>query len=83
MLFFCASNFLKMILICIRHQIFENIGYQLHLSLDWDFSYEDSFHFTVKVALHLRWLTTENFQNYETMKGGCMPNENKLKTQKQ
>ena len=25
--------------------------------------------FTVKVALHLRWLTTEKFQNYKTVKG--------------
>ena len=38
--------------------------------------------FTIKVALHLRWLTTEKFQNYETVKGGCMPSENKFRTQK-
>ena len=25
----------------------------------------------VKVALHLKCLTTEKFQNYETAKGGC------------
>ena len=34
-----------------------------------------------KVALHLRWLTTENFQNYETEKGGCIPSKHKFKTQ--
>ena len=38
--------------------------------------------FTVKVALHLRWLTTEKFQNYETVKGGCIPSKRKFKTQK-
>ena len=38
--------------------------------------------FTVKVALHLRWLTAEKFENYETVKGGCIPIKNKFKTQK-
>ena len=37
--------------------------------------------FTIKVALHLRWLTTEKFQNYETVKGGCILRKNKLRTQ--
>ena len=37
--------------------------------------------FTIKMALHLRWLNTEKFQNYEIVKGGCIPNENKFKTQ--
>ena len=37
---------------------------------------------TIKEALHLRWLTTENFQNYETKKGGCFPSENKFKIEK-
>ena len=37
---------------------------------------------TFKMALHLRWLTTEKFQNYETVKDGCIPNKNKFKTQK-
>ena len=36
--------------------------------------------FTIKVALHLRSLTTEKFQNYETVKGGCIPSKHKLKT---
>ena len=36
----------------------------------------------VKVALHLRWLTTEKFQNYETVKGACIPSKNNFKTQK-
>ena len=36
----------------------------------------------VKVALHIRWLTTEKFQNDETVKGGCIPSKNKFKTQK-
>ena len=31
--------------------------------------------------MHLRWLTTEKFQNYETVKGGCIPSKNKSKTQ--
>ena len=35
--------------------------------------------FTVKMALHLRWLTTEKFQNYETVKGGCIPSKNSSK----
>ena len=35
-----------------------------------------------KVALHLRRLTIEIFQNYETVKGECIPSKNKLKTQK-
>ena len=27
----------------------------------------------IKLAVHLRWLTAENFQqNYETVKGGCI-----------
>ena len=34
------------------------------------------------MTLHLRWLTTEKIQNYETVKGGCIPSKNKLKTQK-
>ena len=38
--------------------------------------------FTIKVALHLRWLTTEKFQSYETVKGGCIPSKNKFETQK-
>ena len=38
--------------------------------------------FTVKVALHVRWLTTEKFQSYETVKGGCIPSKNKFETQK-
>ena len=33
------------------------------------------------VALHLRWLTTEKFQNYEAVKGGCIPSIKKFKTQ--
>ena len=33
-------------------------------------------------ALHLRWLTTEKFQNYETVKGGCTPSKYKFKTQR-
>ena len=33
-------------------------------------------------SLHLRWLTTENFLNYETVKGGCIPSKNMFKTQK-
>ena len=33
-------------------------------------------------ALRLRWLTTEKFQNYETVKGGCITSKNKSKTQK-
>ena len=36
----------------------------------------------VKVALHLRWRTSEKVPNYETVKGGCMPNTNKFKKQK-
>ena len=35
----------------------------------------------VKVALYLRWLSTEKFQNYVTVKGGCVPSKNKFKTQ--
>ena len=31
---------------------------------------------TIKVALHLRWLTTEKFQNYATVKDGCIPSKN-------
>ena len=27
---------------------------------------------TIKVALHIRWLTTEKFQNNEAVKGGCI-----------
>ena len=34
------------------------------------------------VALHLRWLTTEKFQRYETVKGGCIPSKNKFEPQK-
>ena len=34
------------------------------------------------IALHLRWLTIENLQNYETVKGGCIPSKNNFKTQK-
>ena len=33
------------------------------------------------VAMHLRWLTTEKFQNNETMKVGCIPSKHKFKTQ--
>ena len=48
--------------------------------------YTAAFHlvtgFTVNVALHLRWLTTEKFHNYETMKGGCIPSKNKFNAQK-
>ena len=48
--------------------------------------YAATFHlvtgFMVNVALHLRWRTTEKFHNYETLKGGCIPNENKFNTQK-
>ena len=33
------------------------------------------------VALHLRWLTTEKFRNYETVRGGCIPIKNRFKTQ--
>ena len=36
----------------------------------------------VNVALYLRWLTTEKFQSYETVKDGCIPSRNKFKTQK-
>ena len=36
----------------------------------------------VKVALHLRWLTTEKFQNYEIVKGGCIPSKNKSQIQR-
>ena len=32
--------------------------------------------------LHLRWLATESFQNYETVNGGYIPSKNKFKTQK-
>ena len=32
------------------------------------------------MALHLRWLTTEKFQNNETVKGGCITSKNKFKT---
>ena len=39
-------------------------------------------HLNRKVALHLRWLTTEKFQNYETVKGGCIPSKIKFKTQR-
>ena len=35
-----------------------------------------------RVALHLRWLVTEKFQNNETVKGRCIPNKNECKTQK-
>ena len=31
---------------------------------------------TIKVALHIRWFTNENIQNYETVKGGCIPSNN-------
>ena len=34
------------------------------------------------VALHLRWLNTEKFQNYETVKGGCIPSKDKFKAQR-
>ena len=48
--------------------------------------YAATFHlvtgFTVKVALHLRWCTTEKFNNYEKLKGGCIPSKNKFNTQK-
>ena len=37
---------------------------------------------SIKVALHLRWLTSERFQNYETVKGGRIPSKNKFKTHK-
>ena len=33
----------------------------------------------MKVALHLRWLSTEKFQNNEAVKGGCIPSKNKLR----
>ena len=36
----------------------------------------------VNQALLLSWLTTEKFQNYETVKGGRIPSKNKFKTQK-
>ena len=39
-------------------------------------------HFTIKVALHLRCLATEKFQNYETVKGGYIPSKNKFKNTK-
>ena len=38
--------------------------------------------FSVTVALHLRWLTTEKFQNYEKVKNGRIPSKDKFKTQK-
>ena len=38
--------------------------------------------FTVKVALYLRWLTTEKFQSHETAKGGSIPSKSKFKTNK-
>ena len=41
-----------------------------------------SYLITVKVALHLRWLITEKFQNYESVKGGCFTSKNKFKMQK-
>ena len=34
------------------------------------------------VALHLRWLTTKEFKNYETVKGSCIPSKNTFKTPK-
>ena len=38
--------------------------------------------FTVSFSVvHLRWLTIEKFQNYETVKGGCLPRKNNFKTQ--
>ena len=46
------------------------------------YNFQKSPSFTVKVALHLRWLTTEKLQNYETVKGGCIPSNNKIKTHK-
>ena len=36
----------------------------------------------VKVALHLRWLTTEKIKNYQTVIGRCIPSKYKFKTQK-
>ena len=33
---------------------------------------------TIQAALHLRWLTTEKIQNYETVHGGCIPSKNKF-----
>ena len=36
---------------------------------------------TMKVALHLRWHTTEKIQNCKK-KGGCLLSENKFKAQK-
>ena len=54
----------------------------LKLIFTW---YTATFHlvkvFTVNVALHLRWLTTEKLQNYETVKGGCITSTNEFKTQ--
>ena len=37
-----------------------------------EISHEERFKncFAIKVALHLRWFTTEHFQNHETVKGG-------------
>ena len=63
------------------------LTYCLFLCFELIFTwYTVTFHllkgFTVNVALHLRWLTTEKFQNYETVKGGCIPSKNKFKTQK-
>ena len=37
---------------------------------------------TIKVALHLRWFTNDKFQNYDTVKVGCIPSRNEFKTQK-
>ena len=35
------------------------------------------------MALHLRWLITEKFQNYETVKGGCILSKTKFETPKE
>ena len=32
--------------------------------------------------MHLTLVTTEKFQNYETVKGDCIPSKTKFKTQK-
>ena len=36
----------------------------------------------VKVALHLRLLTTKKFRSYETVKGGFISSKNEFKIQK-
>ena len=34
------------------------------------------------MALHIKWLTTKNFRNRETVKGSCIPSKNKFTTHK-